>query len=82
MITFQKVITLDNDGEATIYLTSDETINGNIIFSDVPAIIINPAPSCATLRGYDWTLSANFKTLTITGTSTNANKTVLVNASL
>ena len=82
MITIQKVITLDEDGKATIYLTVDGTLDNTALFSNNPAISICPVQSDATLRGYDWTLSANFKTLTITGTATNANKTVLVNASL
>jgi hypothetical protein len=82
MITIQKVITLDEDGKATTYLTVDGTENGAALFSANPIISICPTNTSATLRGYDWTLSANFKTLTITGTSTNANKTVLVNASL
>ena len=81
MTSIQKVTTLDINGEQTIYLTTNEEVEGNAIF------IYNPIISIAhingvntTLIGISWELSEDFKILSINGTSINANKKIIVNA--
>ena len=80
MISVQKEIILDADGECIIYLTNDGTENGNILFSSIPIIdVCHKGIDNATLIGVSWELSNDFKTLSFDGTFTNANKIITIN---
>ena len=76
MIIVRESVTLDVDGGYILYLTTNGESGGNAIFTSLPNISILRNEPCESIN---WTLSEDFKTLTIADNEANAGKSIQIN---